>query len=72
MNLAFSSNFPNIGRHEANSAMDLYSPMIVADEMRIQQILLNLQINALKFTERGSVDIVVEIEKKDNETFLKV
>jgi len=40
----------------------LASPFIMADESRIIQILLNLQSNALKFTERGSVTIIVELE----------
>jgi signal transduction histidine kinase len=38
--------------------------MIISDEARIMQVLLNLQFNALKFTKDGRVTIIVEIIKK--------
>ena len=51
--------FKNI--QQSNNLDNLYSPMINHDEHRIQQILLNLQSNALKFTSKGEVKIVVSI-----------
>jgi len=44
----------------------------MADESRIIQILLNLQSNALKFTERGSVTIIVQIETQGEHDILRV
>jgi signal transduction histidine kinase len=46
----------NVGDSEEDS-ISSFSPFIMADMPRIQQILLNLQSNALKFTEKGSVKI---------------
>ena len=42
---------------------DNFSPQIYHDEQRIQQVLLNFQSNALKFTKGGRVNIKVEIRK---------
>lgn len=39
--------------------------LVMADEQRIMQVLLNLQSNALKFTETGRVEIRVSIEEGD-------
>jgi len=40
----------------------MHSPIINADEQRIKQVLLNLQSNALKFTDkRGKVEIRIAI-----------
>ena len=38
-----------------------YSPIIKTDESRIMQVLLGLQSNALKFTVKGQVKIIVKI-----------
>lgn len=72
MNLELSSSFGNISKFQSNDALNFYSPIIEADEMRIQQILMILLANSLKFTESGSVNIFVEIESKEEETYLKV
>jgi len=59
--LRFYATYTNI--HDGNSDVQegLHSPIVVADEQRIQQVLLNLQSNALKFTEKGKVEVRVTI-----------
>ena len=46
----------------------LQNSVIIHDESRIQQVLLNLQSNALKFTDKGKVTIKAE----SDETKLKI
>ena len=46
--------------------------VIIHDEQRIQQVLLNLQSNALKFTEMGSVTIRGKTYVDNNETNLEL
>ena len=40
---------------------ELRNPMIETDEKRVMQVLLCLYSNAVKFTQNGSVKIIVEI-----------
>jgi signal transduction histidine kinase len=60
------AEFKNISENEEfqqqnASIQDIHSPMMICDEHRIMQVLLCLQSNALKFTEKGYVKIEVSI-----------
>ena len=50
----------------------LKSTKINHDEMRIQQILLNFQSNAIKFTDTGSVTIRADVFSKNDESYLEI
>ena len=43
---------------------------ILGDSTRVQQILLNLLYNSIKFTEKGDVSISIQIEKEDEFSIL--
>ncbi|WP_130470530.1 response regulator [Candidatus Magnetaquicoccus inordinatus] len=54
---------------EAQLSADL-PQSILGDEGRLRQILLNLLGNALKFTERGRIDIQVTVDRQSTERLL--
>ena len=50
----------------------LRSVIVNTDEQRLMQVLLNLQTNALKFTQKGKVTIRIEVNKLDDGEYLVV
>ena len=56
------AEFINIAEEEvdeenSSQIIEEFSPVLYCDEERIQQVLLGLQSNALKFTEKGFVKV---------------
>ena len=41
------------------------TPAVLADEARIQQVLMNLVTNAIKYTEKGRIDIIAQISEQE-------
>ena len=62
----FTVNFIRFSQTERNEEFEC-SPVINCDEQRIMQVLLSIQANAIKFTQKGRVLTEVEIIKVNNE-----
>jgi len=43
---------------------------VIADELKLKQVLINLLGNAAKFTENGQIDLCIRAEVKDSENFI--
>lgn len=55
----------NQGLYLNQSVADQVPDQVVGDPLRLQQILLNLLANAIKFTETGGVELIVEVESRE-------
>jgi two-component system sensor histidine kinase/response regulator len=58
--LAFTASTPDV------------PAMVPADETKLRQVIVNLVGNALKFTEKGSVDVVVQVDESGTPLSLEV
>ena len=60
--IKFEAVYINICENEYDyESSTKFSPMVRTDEQRVMQVLLGLQSNALKFTQKGSVTVKVQI-----------
>lgn len=50
--------------------MDNVPRILIGDSLRIHQILMNLTSNAIKFTESGSVNVIVDSVESDKNQVL--
>ena len=71
-NIGFEVDFLRIS-DDQHSSIFSHSPVINCDEKRIMQVLINLQSNAIKFTQRGEIRTTVEIiTNNEHQKFLKI
>ena len=68
--IKFEAKFVNIYDQQGlSTSIDedgKHSPIMTTDDQRVMQVLLCLQSNALKFTQKGSVTTIVEVVEKNN------
>ena len=62
----------NISLSYSMSPEGINSPLIIADQNRIKQVISNLIDNAIKFTQKGQITIAIEIDSMNNQVIVKV
>ena len=71
----FFATFVNIQTDPYQIPNGNFPPLIITDEQRVMQVLLGLQSNALKFTQKGKVEIKIEFissEIDETENYLSI
>ena len=62
----------NVSLSYSMSPEGINSPLIIADQNRIKQVICNLIDNAIKFTQKGEITIAIEIDSMNNQVIVKV
>ena len=62
----------NVSLSYSMSPEGINSPLIIADQYRIKQVICNLIDNAIKFTQKGEITIAIEIDSMNNQVIVKV
>lgn len=70
--LDFFSNFTNIALSDREAVLGFKSPFICTDMDRVNQVLLGIQSNAIKFTEEGKIEVRVSIVQKHVQEYLQI
>ncbi len=66
-------SFPAGGKNNitlTTNVSDRINPIIIGDPLRYRQVLVNILTNSVKYTEAGSIEVFVEIEKERELSFV--
>ena len=68
--IQFIATYNNISQYFDDDQQ--HKPLITTDKQRVQQVLLGLQSNAMKFTEKGKIEISVTILEVEGANYLEI